>query len=205
MKRVALALGALLMLVGCAPGQIVTPDPSASASESIPVSTADPDDLAELKAASGIEDCAEVAPGPVPPDGLPDIVLPCLGGGASVPLSGLRGPMVINLWAQWCGPCRAEAPFLTEVADALAGSVEFLGIDYSDPRPELAIEFAEDAGWTYPQLVDEPGLLRAPLQIAGPPMTILLDADGRIAYTHRGQIASADQLRQLIHDHLGVT
>lgn len=203
MKRVVIALTGLLLLAGCTPGQLVTADPSAPTSTSIPSVTADPDDLAALKAASGIEDCPTLAPQPAVTDGLPDITLSCLGGGESVPLNALRGPMVINIWAQWCGPCRTEAPFLTEVAEELNGRVDFLGIDYSDPRPELAIEFAEVAGWTYPQLVDEGSALRAPLQIAGPPMTILLDADGRIAYNHRGQITSADQLRQLIDEHLG--
>ena len=74
-----------------------------------------------MKKAAGIADCprsdSDVA---AVPSGLPDVVLPCLGGGREVRLAGLRGkPMMINVWAQWCGPCREEAPYLAEVRQTI--------------------------------------------------------------------------------------
>ncbi|HIT76809.1 MAG TPA: TlpA family protein disulfide reductase [Candidatus Avipropionibacterium avicola] len=173
----------------------------------MPEVTADPDDLAARKAEAGIEDCPTSDPQVAPrEDGLPDLVLPCLGGGDDVRLAGLRGtPMVVNVWAQWCGPCRTEAPHLAEVSDALADTVLFLGIDYNDPRPELAIDFAGAAGWSYPQVTDEERVVQPALQLAGPPMTVFVDADGRITHRHPGVITSADQLRDLIAEHLGVS
>src|SRR5688500_12099300 len=129
-------------------------------------------ELAAQKAAAGIEDCPRSDAGVSPVDGgLPDLTLPCLGGGREVRLAGLRGrPMMINIWAQWCEPCRAESRFLSETARGTdRDSLLIMGIDYSDPRPDYAIEFAQLVQWRYPQLADPDLSLRAPLQIAGPP------------------------------------
>ncbi len=162
--------------------------------------------LAAAKKAARIADCpssdAAVA---VVGNGLPDITLPCLGGGREVRLAGLRGrPMMINIWAQWCEPCRAEARYLAAAAEELDGKVLMLGIDYSDPRPDWAIEFAAYAKWHYPQLADPDLALRAPLQLAGPPQTIFVDADGTIVYRHSGPFAGTDQITAAVAEHLGV-
>ena len=120
-------------------------------------------------------------------------------------LAGLRGrPMMINIWAQWCEPCRAEARFLSEAARRPLGDLMIIGIDYSDPRPDWAIEFAELVGWQYPQLADQDLTLRAPLQIAGPPQTIFVAADGRIVHRHSGPFASTAEITTLLDRHLGV-
>lgn len=162
--------------------------------------------LAAAKKAAGIADCPESDPAAQPvPNGLPDITLRCLGGGADVRLAGLRGePMLINVWAQWCEPCRAEARYLSEAARRLDGEVLVLGIDYSDPRPDWAIEFAAYANWRYPQVVDPYTTLRAPLQLAGPPQTILVDADGRVVHRHSGPFTSTAQIIDAVSEHLGV-
>ena len=112
--------------------------------------------------------------------------------------------MLINVWAQWCPPCRQEAPFLAEVATVNRSNLMVLGIDFNDPRPELAIDFAEVASWRFPQLVDEDKAISAPLQISTIPQTLLVDAEGRIVYRHSGPFSSADQIRDLAQRHLGV-
>ena len=162
---------------------------------------------ARMKKAAGIADCpASDQKVAAVSSGLPDVVLPCLGGGRTVRLAGLRGkPMMINVWAQWCGPCREEAPYLTEVATTNKSDLQIIGIDHDDPRPELAIEFAQLSTWKYPQLADPDVVLRAALQISGPPQTFFVRPDGTIAFRHAGQFHSAAEIRDLARQHLGVT
>jgi cytochrome c biogenesis protein CcmG, thiol:disulfide interchange protein DsbE len=202
----ALAAAVLvIVLAGCV-GSAAPAAPVVSSAEAIPT----PDvtaDLAATKRAAGIADCPRSDPDVAAhPSGLPDVVLPCLGGGREVRLAGLRGrPMMINVWAQWCGPCREEAPYLAEVAAANQSDLMIMGIDHADPRPDLAIEFAQLSTWTYPQLADPDVVLRAALQITGPPQTFFVRPDGTIAYRHAGPFGSAAEIRDLADKHLGVT
>jgi thiol-disulfide isomerase/thioredoxin len=163
--------------------------------------------LAAMKKAAGIADCPKSDPDvSAVPSGLPDVVLPCLGSGREVRLAGLRGkPMMINVWAQWCGPCREEAPYLADVARTNTSELMILGIDHADPQPALAIEFAQLSSWKYPQLADPDVVLRAELQISGPPQTLFVRPDGTIAYRHAGPFKSTDQIRDLARQHLGVS
>ncbi len=195
----------VIVLAGCAGSAAPTP-PVASSAEAVPTPELTAD-LAAMKKAAGIADCPRSDPDVAAlPSGLPDVVLPCLGGGREVRLAGLRGkPMMINVWAQWCGPCREEAPYLAEVAAANQSDLIIVGIDHADPRPDLAIEFAQLSTWTYPQLADPEVVLRAELQITGPPQTFFVRPDGTIAYRHTGPFSSAAEIRGLADQHLGVT
>ncbi|HEU4907996.1 MAG TPA: TlpA disulfide reductase family protein [Propionibacteriaceae bacterium] len=198
---------AALVLTGCGAGAT----PAGSAPTMAPPSDAVPSpestvSLGPMKKAAGIADCPKSDPDVAAvPSGLPDVVLPCLGGGREVRLAGLRGkPMMINIWAQWCAPCREEAPYLADVATTNKSELMILGIDHADPQPALAIEFAQLSAWKYPQLADPDVVLRAALQITGPPQTFLVRPDGTIAYRHAGSFSSADEIRGLVRQHLGV-
>lgn len=188
---------AALLLAGCTG----TPEPE------LPVSTVSPSELARAKKDARIQDCPTSDPTvPAVPSGLPDLTLGCLGGGRDVRFAGLRGkPMMINIWAQWCGPCREEAPFLTEVAGGKDSDLMIIGIDYADPLPDWAIEFASLSHWRYPQLVDQDKVLSGLLQLTGPPVTLLVRADGTVAYRHNGPFTSAQQIKDEVRQHLGVT
>jgi cytochrome c biogenesis protein CcmG, thiol:disulfide interchange protein DsbE len=195
----------VIVLAGC--GGSAAPAPTVvSSAEPLPTPEVTAD-LAATKKAAGIADCPRSDPDVAAlPSGLPDVVLPCLGGGREVRLAGLRGkPMMINVWAQWCGPCREEAPYLAEVAATNQSDLMIMGIDHADPRPDLAIEFAQLSTWTYPQLADPDIVLRAALQITGPPQTFFVRPDGTIAYRHAGPFKSASEIRDLADNHLGVT
>jgi thiol-disulfide isomerase/thioredoxin len=208
LRLAGLAGVAVVLLAGCTEQPVVTrADPAGSApSVSVPAPEQPSGDLAAAKRAAGIADCPVSDPDVATrPDGLPDVVLPCLAGGREVRLAGLRGhPMIINVWAQWCGPCREEAPFLAEVARAPRAGVLVLGVDHADPRPDLAVEFAHLSGWTYPQLADPELVLRSELQVTGPPQTFFVSAEGEVVYRHLGPFSSAAQVRDLAREHLGV-
>ena len=199
-KAIAWSMAIAVLLGGCAAPPSAPPTPSFA-----PV---DPAVVVAARKQAGIADCpTSSASVPARPDGLPDLVLECLGGDSTVRLAGLRGkPMVINLWAQWCAPCRAESPFLREFAQAGKGKVLLLGLNYADPRPELAVEFASLVGWKYPQMADPDRRLGAALALpVAIPITLFVDADGRLVRTYIGGVHSYDELKQLTHDELGVT
>lgn len=193
---------ALVGVAGCGPA----PAASGPAGGSV-TAAANPNtpELAAQRAAAGLPDCTvPVAAEPVA-YGLPDVVLPCLGSERSVNLAHLRGrPLVINLWAEWCPPCREEAPALAEFARRAEGKVDVLGIDYTDPRPDKAIGFAQAAGWAYPHLIDANGVLKSRMAIPGIPVTLVVAPDGRVVYRKTGPVASADDLAGVVAAQLGV-
>lgn len=162
--------------------------------------------LRELKQEAGVEPCVPGDGQPVD-GGLPELTLPCLGGGEAVDLSSLRGPMVVNLWASWCGPCREEMPVLQDFHDRYADRVPVLGIDWQDAQVTGALELVRDTGVTYPLLADpaaDLGIVDG-LPVQGLPAVVLLDEDGRIAYRALTEIEDRAQLEGLVEEHLGVT
>lgn len=133
------------------------------------------------------------------PDRLPDVSLSSLTTGDSVDLASLRGPMVVNLWASWCRPCRREMPLFQAFAVKYAGKVDVVGIDFQETRPERARQMVTETGVKYPLYADPDGELRA----AGLPKLILIDAKGRVAHEQYVEISSLAQLEKLVTEHLG--
>jgi thiol-disulfide isomerase/thioredoxin len=108
-------------------------------------------------------------------------------------------PMVINMWASWCGPCKQEAPDLAAAAHRYGDRIQFLGVDVLDNRGD-AQGFAIDH-WPYPSVFDPSGAIMTHLGISGPPATFFYSADGAFVTSVRGPIApeALDQaLRQLL-------
>lgn len=201
MRRLVLAATLLaLALTGCAsdtePGLL-------PGGADVEVDTAH---LQQLKAEAGVEDCAPGNGEPVD-GGLPDVTLPCLGGGPEVDLSTLRGPLVVNLWAGWCAPCRKELPIYQAFHEKYDGRVGVLGIDYNDTQPGAALELVQQTGVTYPLLADPQTKLDGedPLpRIPGLPMLVLVDEDGVVAHQEFVVIERLTQLERLVEEHLGV-
>jgi thiol-disulfide isomerase/thioredoxin len=131
---------------------------------------------------------------------LPKATLQPFGDGQPVDLATLRGPMVINLWASWCGPCARELPHYQAFAQKYAGTVDVLGVDWQDTRPDKARALIRRTGVTYPLVTDPEGTLRNTYL----PKLILLDADGQVAYEKYIQITSLAQLERLVRTHLKV-
>jgi cytochrome c biogenesis protein CcmG/thiol:disulfide interchange protein DsbE len=186
--RLAALLGALLLsaaLGGCAADEGSPAPASASAASALQACPEQPD-------AEAVGD-----------DLLPAMSFDCPGGG-SLDLGRAPGePTVLNLWGSWCTPCREELPLMQQFADAAAGHVRVMGLISKDGRPQ-AESFAADAGVTFPSAFDADGELMTELGLNGLPYTYFLDADGGLIYTQVGPVASVDELRALVVEHLGV-
>ena len=109
-----------------------------------------------------------------------------------------RGKVVVlNFWASWCPPCRAEAQNLIEVAETTkASGVEFIGVNVKNARDE-ALAFERKQGVPYPSLHDQPGVLLTRFRTLVPqvpPTTLILDRQGRIAGRFIGGVTTRELL-----------
>lgn len=109
--------------------------------------------------------------------------------------------VVVNFWASWCGPCRAEAATLANSAKEFADkNVKFVGLNTRDGLAS-AKAFNDRFPTGYPSLQDQDGALILNFGNLGPaatPTTIVLDQQGRIAARILGPVTAA-QLRSVIH------
>ncbi|MDE3132169.1 MAG: redoxin domain-containing protein [Acidobacteriota bacterium] len=103
----------------------------------------------------------------------------------------LRGyPIVLNVWASWCVPCRAEFKLFQAAAYAYGRRVAFLGANADDSAGD-AQAFLEQHRVSYPSYSVSTTQLGALAQIAGLPTTIFIDKRGKVLYVHSGQYGSA--------------
>jgi Peroxiredoxin len=124
--------------------------------------------------------------------------------GADIALSDFRGDVVVlNIWASWCAPCRAEAPELQEVWEESEGEgVQFIGLNTRDSTT-AAQGFVDTMGLTFPSVEDQDGRLQLLFADSLPPQaipsTLVIDRDGRVAARALGRV-SAGTLRGLIDE-----
>lgn len=113
--------------------------------------------------------------------------------GTPVTLANTGRPQIINVFATWCTPCKAETPGLARAAASLrASGVELIGIDQSESGPVVA-RFAHENDLQYPIYVDADGsVTHRVLGARFIPTTIVVDRHGVIRFEHSGPLSQAD-------------
>jgi len=113
-------------------------------------------------------------------------------------LQALRGhPVVVNLWASWCDPCRFELPFLQRQALQRAASVAFLGVNVDDGTTS-AEKMASEFPMPYPSVEDPDRKIAARYGAIGLPVTVFYDTSGKRQMVHQGVYANEDLLSDAI-------
>jgi cytochrome c biogenesis protein CcmG/thiol:disulfide interchange protein DsbE len=111
-------------------------------------------------------------------------------------LAALDGyPVVVNKWAAWCAPCKAEFPEFQNAALRYGKRVAFLGVNSMDNRGE-AKSFLEDYPVPYPSYEDRNGTIAQLFQGAAFPSTAFYDRSGKLAFLHQGQYLTGEQLEE---------
>jgi cytochrome c biogenesis protein CcmG/thiol:disulfide interchange protein DsbE len=106
--------------------------------------------------------------------------------GLDARLRSLRGhPVVVNIWAAWCGPCREELPILQSAALSHGKRVAFVGVDLRDDRGS-AVGLLRQIPLTYPSYDDPDGQIFTGYHLVGTPSTIFYDAAGKQTFVHQG-------------------
>ncbi len=122
---------------------------------------------------------------------MPPIVLdPLVPGEPPLDTTALQGaPYVLNIWAEWCGPCKIEHPHLVTMAEH---GIPVYGINYKD-RLERAQAFLDEYGNPFRVVgIDADGRAGIELGIFGVPETFVVDAEGAIRHRHAGPLDSDD-------------
>jgi peroxiredoxin len=122
----------------------------------------------------------------------PAFTLRRLEGSGSVSLASLRGKaVVLNFWASWCGPCKAEARALERAANTYRGRVTFVGVDFHDVTGD-ARRFVAAHGLTFPMVQDGSGeVTSGRYGVSAVPETYVVGRDGRIVAHLAGPITGA--------------
>ena len=125
---------------------------------------------------------------PDSPDALPGFDL----AGFEAAIGDLRGtPVLVNIWASWCGPCNEEAPRIAAAHATYGDRIRFVGVDILDSR-EGARGFIATHGWGFPSVFDPDAEIRDGLGLIGQPVTLFYAADGTLVSSYTGPIPEAE-------------
>ncbi len=122
-----------------------------------------------------------------------------LGGGTTSVEAFLDRPVVLNFFASWCTPCKAEMPAL-EAVHQQRPDIAFVGLAANDTRTR-AREIVADTGVTYPTGLDPQAAIGNGFEILGMPTTLFIAPSGEVRYQHTGGL-TALQINRHIDTHL---
>jgi cytochrome c biogenesis protein CcmG/thiol:disulfide interchange protein DsbE len=122
--------------------------------------------------------------------------------GKTVRLSDYRGKVVLlNFWATWCEPCKAEIPWFVDLQKTYADDLVVLGVSFDEDGWNSVRPFVEQRGVNYPVMLAGPTLPEQYRDIESLPTTLMINRDGRIAGRHLG-LASKAKYEDLIREQL---
>jgi cytochrome c biogenesis protein CcmG, thiol:disulfide interchange protein DsbE len=140
--------------------------------------------------ATAVAETADLTEAPLAGFLAPDFTLTGTNG-KPVTLSDYRGrPVVLNFWATWCPPCRAEMPFFQNASVKYNGRAVILGVDQAESATTVTA-FAAQVGVSYLLLLDPDSAVNRGYNIRALPTTVFIDASGVIREIHTGIISQA--------------
>lgn len=165
-----------------------------------------PEALAALRTDAALAACP--APTAPVPDGavLKGITLECIGDGSRVDLAAaLAGkPVLLNIWAYWCGPCREELPYLQQYADQAGDAVTVLTV-HTDSNEANGLARLAEYDVHLPGVQD--GSARVQAAVGSPavlPVSVLIRPDGTVAKVLPQQFRSVGEIADAVQQYLGV-
>jgi thiol-disulfide isomerase/thioredoxin len=112
--------------------------------------------------------------------------------GREVSLASLRGKVVlVNFWATWCGPCRAEIPDLVALQEKYRDQLQVIGISQDEVPVELVRRFAADHRMNYPVVMSTPEIEKLFPGVNALPTSFIVDRESRIVQKHVGMLTAS--------------
>ena len=130
-------------------------------------------------------------------------LLKCLDGKASIDVGQIKGPALVNVWGSWCGPCKQEMPIFVDFYSKYREKVSLIGISVEEADVQDARDFVILYGMSWPNLNDPDGSTRGTLGM-GVPITLFVDAQGKVAYKKIGVVTTIEELERDTKKYLGV-
>ena len=117
--------------------------------------------------------------------------------GRSISSADWRGKVtIVNFWATWCGPCRAEIPALIALQEKYRDHLQIIGVSEDEVSPEIVKRFAADQKMNYPVVMNTPEIQRIFAGVSALPTSFVVDRDVRVVQKHVGLLNAATTERE---------